>query len=126
MYLRVSGVNIKSAVIGLEIKGGRERRGLEGKPEGRDNAGGGLYGSFPRRDIYPDGPSAVNHLLFILISFTSWGAGSSLGCERGDADRRFKGKDVIRIAEVRMKMLYVRYTSLGMVIATTGLEHLAK
>jgi hypothetical protein len=66
MYRNVSGVSLKSLFIGPELEGGRESRGLEGKPEGRDKVGGGVYGSFPKSDTYPDGPSAVNHLLFIL------------------------------------------------------------
>lgn len=127
MYLNVSGVNLKSAFIGPELDGGRDSRGLEGKPESRDKATGGLYGSVPKRDTYPDGPSAVNHLLFILAcSLSLSGIESSLGCARGDSDRRFRGKEVILMTEVRMKMLYVKYTSLGIVIPTTGLEHLSE
>lgn len=109
MYLNVSGVSLKSGFIGPKLEGGRESRGLDGKPEDRDKAGGGLYGSVSRSDTYPDGPSAINHFLFIFAWFPSLsGAESRLGCEPGDSDRRFKGKEVNRMADVRMKMLYAR------------------
>lgn len=36
------------------------------------------------------------------------------------------GRAVTRIAEVKMNILYVRYTSLGIATPTTGFEHLRR
>lgn len=46
-YRRVSGVSLKS--LSFRVEGGRESRGLVGKPEMRVRASGGVYGS--RRSV---------------------------------------------------------------------------
>jgi len=45
-------------------------------------------------------------------------------CGWGEYDRKFKLKETTRIAEVKIKIPYVRYTSLGTATATTGFDAL--
>jgi hypothetical protein len=63
--------------------------------------------------MYADGPSrGVNHWLgpgvFVGLSSRSDNGGWDFAREGETSERRLRGKVVIRIAEVRMKMLYVR------------------
>lgn len=87
----------------LEAGGPIARRGLEGSPEGLERIGAGTNGSLLRSDMYAGGPSKGIRNLFSLSI-----ASSSCGREIGESDRRFKGNEHIRHADVRIKMLYVK------------------
>ncbi len=71
----------------------------------------GWNGSVPSNETYVDGPSAgFSHLSFSFGSSPSseTGGGKLSVRDRGDSDRRTRLNVVILIADVRMKMLYVR------------------
>ena len=88
----------------LEVGDPIARCGLEGNPETLVRMGGGTNGSLLRSDMYAGGPSnGVKNL-----SFPSRIVSKSSGREIGESDRRFNGKEHIRQADVRIKMLYVR------------------
>lgn len=70
--------------------------------------------------------TGVNQWDLHSLEVMSSSKGNSLEELDGESDRRFRGNDVIRITEVKMEILYVRYTSFGTHTATTGFEHLTR
>lgn len=101
-YRRESGVSVNSC---LELGEPMARRGLEGRPDGRERVGAGSNGSELSKEMYAGGPGS--NVRYLSLAGASVAGGSS-GRALGGSDRRFRGKVHIRHADVRMKMLYVR------------------